>query len=220
MGGVGENDGRTNATTIVSHVTFSACNFGVSNGVASGCPRGHVEIWNPLDPTSGRALYGNHAINFDGCSFEGNCLWAIDYAGNSSGPLRGQGTPVAGHSSVTNCLFKGNTEIGTIAIEGGAGDFTISGNTFYRGTAPLITALCAQSVTITGNTFDYTLGSGSGDCIALSKWGPTGEDDPNAVYTHDCTATGNTFKGLTQGSNDFSINAGCTNITHSPNTYR
>ena len=150
---------NTSAPTITD-VLFKGCHFGVSNGVATGCPRFNVEIY--VDPSPATRTAGYHDINFEDCIFEAAGAQNIDYSGAtlSANPT----TPNNGACHVTGCTFKGNganTWAGDINVEQGAGYVTVTGCTFYRGKGPAfgVGTNNAEAVNtycvFSGNTIDH-----------------------------------------------------------------
>lgn len=117
----------------IHDINFVNCNFGVTNGVATGAPRMHVEIcpdfWNETRTTC------YHDINFNGCTFEPGGGWgqSIDYCGCSASS--DDFTSIAGNSHVLDCLFKGNLVANSaqIDIESLIENIEIGRNTFRTG---------------------------------------------------------------------------------------
>ena len=109
----------------IEHLTFDGCHFGVSNGVATGCPRMDFEAYTNWNGTY--TLHGWHDITINGCVFEIADYMNVDLP---DAPLQ-NGERASGPATITNNIFKGGKYY-DLCIES-AHDVLVEGNTFYRG---------------------------------------------------------------------------------------
>jgi hypothetical protein len=145
----------------VDSITFDGCHIGVSNGVATGCPRMDLEAYT-WDGGTGNYTRGWSNLVVKGCTFETSDWYNIDLADHASTV---DGSRVSGPALIQGNVLKGGEHY-AICVESPKG-VVIENNLIYRGGTNTFKMGCGDMSTVNpqtvvrNNTFDLTVDNGS-----------------------------------------------------------